>query len=88
MRFGRVVHWLERLAANAKVTTFLGSFPASTDTGDSDGAADEAVLYKVHEQNKKNSPVSSRVSDPDWIRIQSGQWIRIWIRNPDPGGQK
>jgi hypothetical protein len=26
--------------------------------------------------------------DPDWIRIQSGQWI--WIRNPDPdpGGQK
>jgi len=28
------------------------------------------------------------VSDPDWIRIQSGQWIRIRIRNPDPGGQK
>jgi hypothetical protein len=28
--------------------------------------------------------------DPDWIRIQSGQWIRIQIRNPDkdPGGQK
>jgi hypothetical protein len=22
------------------------------------------------------------------IRIQSGQWIRIRIRNPDPGGQK
>ncbi len=36
--------------------------------------------------------LSSRVSDPDpdWIRIQSGQWIRIGIRNPDPdpGGQK
>jgi hypothetical protein len=33
-----------------------------------------------------------RVVDPDpyWIRIQSGLWIRIWIRNPDPdpGGQK
>jgi hypothetical protein len=31
-----------------------------------------------------------RVSDPDWIRIQSGQWIRKRIRNPDPdpGGQK
>ncbi len=33
-----------------------------------------------------------RVADPDpnWIRIQSGQWIRISIRNPDPdlGGQK
>ncbi len=22
--------------------------------------------------------------DPYWIRIQSGLWIRIWIRNPDP----
>ncbi len=32
----------------------------------------------------------SRVSDldPDWIRIQSGQWIRIRIPDPDPGGQK
>ncbi len=36
----------------------------------------------------------SRVSDPDpypdWIRIQSGQWIRIriWSPDPDPGGQK
>jgi hypothetical protein len=33
-----------------------------------------------------------RVSDPDpdWIRIQSGQWIRIRFWNPDldPGGQK
>jgi hypothetical protein len=27
-------------------------------------------------------------SNPNWIRIQSGQWIRICIRNPDPGGQK
>ncbi len=34
----------------------------------------------------------TRVSDPDpdWIRIQSGQWILIWIGigNPDPGGKK
>jgi hypothetical protein len=36
----------------------------------------------------------TRVADPDpsWIRIQSGQCIRIRIRNPDPdsdpGGQK
>jgi hypothetical protein len=31
----------------------------------------------------------SRFPDPDWIRIQSGQWIRI-RRNPDPdpGEQK
>jgi hypothetical protein len=32
------------------------------------------------------------ILDPYWIRIQSGQWIRIRIRNPDsdpdPGGQK
>ena len=32
--------------------------------------------------------------DPDWIRIQSGLWIRIWIRignpdlDPDPGARK
>ncbi len=34
--------------------------------------------------------ISARVSDPDpdWIRIQSGQWIRIRNRDPDPGGQK
>ncbi len=31
----------------------------------------------------------SSVSDPDCIRIQSAcQWIRIRIRNPDPGEQK
>jgi hypothetical protein len=36
--------------------------------------------------------VKVRVLDPDWIRIKSGQWIRIRnrIRNPDPdrGDQK
>jgi hypothetical protein len=26
--------------------------------------------------------------DPDWIRIQSGQWIQIRNPDPDPGGQK
>jgi hypothetical protein len=26
--------------------------------------------------------------DPDWIRILSGQWIRIQNPDPDPGGQK
>jgi hypothetical protein len=30
----------------------------------------------------------ARVADPDWIRIQSGQWIRIQNPDPDPGGQK
>jgi hypothetical protein len=33
-----------------------------------------------HEQNF----FSVSDQDPDWIRIQSGQWIRIWIREPDP----
>jgi hypothetical protein len=31
--------------------------------------------------------VTFSVSDPDWIRIQSVQWIRIRI-NPSPGGKK
>ncbi len=39
----------------------------------------------------RSTSVYSSVSDPDWILIQSGQWIRIWIRirnpDPDPGGQ-
>jgi hypothetical protein len=26
--------------------------------------------------------------DTDWVPIQLGAWIRIRIRNPDPGGQK
>jgi hypothetical protein len=44
--------------------------------------------------NRTNPDLLTRVSDPDpdlyWIRIQSGQWIRIRFRNPDPdpGGQK
>jgi hypothetical protein len=42
------------------------------------------------ENNEGRMGKDSRVSDPDGIRIQSGQWIRIHIRNPDPdpGGQK
>jgi hypothetical protein len=34
-----------------------------------------------------NFIVSIRVVDPDWIRIQSGQWIRIRNPDTDPGGQ-
>ncbi len=42
------------------------------------------------EKVRQRRPVASRFSDPDpdWIRIQSGQLIRIRILNPDPGGQK
>ncbi len=38
------------------------------------------VLQQIIIENRVADP------DPDWIRIQSGYWIRI--RNPDPGGQK
>ncbi len=42
--------------------------------------------------NMKYEHEKFRGSDPDpyWIQIQSGQWIRIRIRNPDPdlGGHK
>ncbi len=29
-----------------------------------------------------------RIPDPNWIRIPSGQRIRIRNQDPDPGGQK
>ena len=50
------------------------------------------------EEKKKNAqlilcvctvPIPSVLDpDPDWIRIQSGQWIRIRNPDPEPGGQK
>jgi hypothetical protein len=48
MRSSLVV--IERLTANAEVATVLGSIPASADTAESEGAADEAVLNKVHKK--------------------------------------
>jgi hypothetical protein len=42
------------LTANVKVATVLGSIPASSDTVESEGAADEAVLNTVH-RRKKNT---------------------------------
>ncbi len=44
---------LERLTANAKVATVLGSKSVSSDTVDFWGAADKAVLNKVHKKPKK-----------------------------------
>jgi hypothetical protein len=43
-----LAEWIKRLTANAKVATVLGSISASSDTVDSAGAADVAVLKKVH----------------------------------------
>jgi hypothetical protein len=39
-----LAEWLERLDANVKVATVLGSIPASSDTN---GAPDEAVVNKT-----------------------------------------
>jgi hypothetical protein len=44
---------LERLTANAKVATALGSIPEFSGTVESEGAADEAVLNNVHKKNPK-----------------------------------
>ncbi len=45
---------------------------------------DFLIYITMHRINQVVDP------DPDWIRIQSGLWIRIRNRNPDPnpGGQK
>jgi hypothetical protein len=51
-----VAEWLERLTANAEVTTVLGSNKASSDTVESEEAADEAVLNNAHLKNPKKSP--------------------------------
>jgi hypothetical protein len=48
---------LERLTTNAKVVIVLGSIPASSDTVESEGAADEAVLNKVLSKRFKKSTV-------------------------------
>ncbi len=44
---------------------------------------DCTFMNSASDQRRSRAP---RVADPGWIRIQSGQWIRI--RNPDSGGQK
>ncbi len=43
-----LAEWLERLDANAKAATVLGSILASSDTVESELAADEAVLNNVN----------------------------------------
>jgi hypothetical protein len=70
--------------------------PSEPSPGQMNGATNKQLeqLNSVREalfsQVRSRLGVFSGVSEPDpyWIRIQSGQWIRIRIRNPDPGGQK
>ncbi len=49
----------------------------------------QVVIFHPHADQKQKWRGGGKVADPDpnWIRIQSGQWIRI--RNPDldPGGK-
>jgi hypothetical protein len=37
----------------------------------------QVYTVKSEYKNKKTGRIKSSVSDPDWIQIQSGQWIRI-----------
>jgi hypothetical protein len=46
MIYGRVVRVSGRVEDNAEVATVLTSIPASSDTVESEGAADEAMLKK------------------------------------------
>jgi hypothetical protein len=52
---------LEHLAVNAKVATVLGLIPASSDTKESEGAADEAVLNNIHYKKNSIYPVQQRI---------------------------
>jgi hypothetical protein len=46
------------------------------------------ILSSVSDRVADPDPYADPYPDPDWIRIQSGQWIRIRNPDPDPGGQK
>ena len=50
--------------------------------------AEENNLAQFSKNLKLSFAISVSDPDPDWIRIQSGQWIRIRNPDPEPGGQK
>ncbi len=85
-----------RQAEAAKRHTEEADVQSSIKKGtDTEVRTQDAFKRKAEERQTRRGrqeAVKSRVSDPDpyWIRIQSGQWIRICIRDPDPdpGGQK
>ncbi len=49
-----------------------------------------SVAIRIRQDKGQNYLTFNRVADPDpdWIRIQSGHWVRIRNPDPDPGGQK
>ncbi len=56
-----LAEWLERLTANAKVATFLGSIPASSDTGEIEGRQTKQCWWKYFQNSPKNPPESSGI---------------------------
>jgi hypothetical protein len=56
-----IAEWLERLIANAVVTTVLGSIPASSETVESEGRHMKQCRISVHKKRKntKNPPLEN-----------------------------
>ncbi len=82
--FGRdLAEWLERLTAKAVVATVLGSIPASSDTVESEGRADEAVLKIVHKKIKnKKIPIKKKHWDKN--KGSAHPYIRLSILTSYP----
>ncbi len=53
-----LAEWLERMAVNAEFATALGASPASSDTVESEGSADEAVLNNLPKSQKSPWKIS------------------------------
>jgi hypothetical protein len=70
----------------------LDEDPDSTYHPDADPYADPDPTFHPDvdpdPENSLKKRLKPMVADPDWIRIQSGLWIRIRNPDPDPGGQK
>ncbi len=60
----------------------------SQSNGISHATEEPKALQPEKEKQIATKTEVSSVPDPDWIRIQSGQWIRIRNPDPDPGEQK
>ncbi len=61
-----LAEWIERIKANADVVTVLRSIPASSDTVDSEGSANLAVLNNVLKTRQK--PPFNQYLDHDIMR--------------------
>ncbi len=75
-----IAAWLERLTASDVVATVLDSIPASSDTVESEGRPDEAVLNIVHKKKKKakKSPVKRNWSPCSTHQLARKKEERHW----------